>query len=162
MNDYLDSVLTAQAGASAGFATALREIKAGRKQSHWIWYVWPVLKGVRPNTSRPEFDVPNLEYAQAWLSHPTLGPRLQEITSAAVTHLEAGAKPERLFGSSIDVFKFHNCLTLFRVAATQATPPNTEAASLFDRGLQALGHDAAEPTIALLSKAADRATHRAD
>ena len=153
VSSLLHVVLAAQADHRSGYSTALREIKAGQKRSHWIWYVWPCLKGVR-KTSRPQFELLSLDYADAWLRHEILGPRLLEITSEAVIHLEAGAKPERLFGSDIDAFKFHNCMQLFLAAAAQAVPENPQAATLFQRSLQALGRDEAKPTLDLLSKAA--------
>ena len=153
VSSFIQAVLKAQAHNRIGFSTALREIKAGQKRSHWIWYVWPCLKGVR-KTSQPQFELLSLEYASAWLRHETLGPRLLEITLEAVIHLEAGVKPERLFGSDVDAFKFHNCVQLFLAAATQAVPENTEAKALFHRSLQALGRDQAKPTLELLSKAA--------
>ena len=150
---FLDAVLAAQAADRGGYATALSEIQAGQKRSHWIWYVWPVLQGVR-STSQPQFEIPSLEYANAWLHHPTLGPRLFEITSAAVTHLEAGVDAQRLFGSDVDAFKFHNCMTLFQMAASQTEPPNCEAQLFFQRVEQMLAPEPAEPTLELLSTAA--------
>ena len=154
---FLEVVLAAQADGRAGYATALREIQAGRKSSHWIWYVWPVLKGVR-STSKPQFEIPSLEYADAWLRHPTLGPRLCEITSAAASQLEGGVKAEQLFGSRVDAFKFHNCMTLFQVAAAAQSEQNTEAQVLFDRAMQALNEEPAQATIELLSRPATTTT----
>jgi uncharacterized protein (DUF1810 family) len=155
-DELLKAALAAQEGREAGYKTALREINTGRKTSHWIWYVWPVLHGVR-TTSKPQFELPSIECACAWLRHATLGPRLVEITSAAVSHLEAGVPPKQLFGSAVDAFKFHNCVTLFQVAATQAQPQNVEAQLLFNRALLALGQEAAEPTLECLTRNATEA-----
>jgi uncharacterized protein (DUF1810 family) len=141
-DELLKAALAAQEGREAGYKTALREINTGRKTSHWIWYVWPVLHGVR-TTSKPQFELPSIECACAWLRHATLGPRLVEITSAAVSHLEAGVPP--------------NCVTLFQVAATQAQPQNVEAQLLFNRALLALGQEAAEPTLECLTRNATEA-----
>jgi uncharacterized protein (DUF1810 family) len=157
-DSFLGAIVAAQADDRVGYAHALQEIQAGRKHKHWIWYVFPVLKGVR-KTSRPQYEIQSLECAQAWLRHQLLGPRLVEITTAAVTQLEAGADASQLFGSSVDAVKFHNCMTLFAVAAA---PQSSEAVALFQRGLQALGQQPAQLTIEILSKAAAACQRRAD
>ena len=96
-------------GTSCGYATALRDIRAGHKQTCWMWWIWPTLAGVR-KTSKPELYVPDAE-AQAvleWLRHPKLGPRFVEITHEAVSHLNAGVSPLELFGrQQVDVEKIH-------------------------------------------------------
>ena len=80
------------------YATALSEIRAGRKESHWIWYVWPSLAAVRPNVQLPQYLLPDLAAAQLYLEQADLRLRLLEISAAATAHLQAGVRPEHLFG----------------------------------------------------------------
>ena len=154
IDGFLKMVLDAQADPKVGHTQAVHEIAAGAKRSHWIWYEFPILRGVR-STSRPQFEIPSLEHAVAWLHHPILGPRLLELTSRAVTHLEAGVTPTQLFGGGmagdVDASKFHESATLFLVAASQP-PRHEEAASMFARALQALRKEPSETTLGLLSK----------
>lgn len=118
------SVLAQDSGCMHGmlacYSKALAEIKAGRKDSHWIWYIWPAHTGVRPSSSQPQFSLTHASQALEWLHHPILGPRYLEVTSAAVEHLEKGVAAGVLFGSGVDVTKFHECVTMFAVAAETA------------------------------------------
>eukprot|EP00040_Diaphanoeca_grandis_P037441 m.243773 g.243773 ORF g.243773 m.243773 type:complete len:182 (-) comp33819_c4_seq1:220-765(-) len=98
------------------YADALAEIRAGRKTSHWIWWVWPSMVGVR-TTQQPLLLLPNLSCAIQYLRDPVLSQRLIEITEVARVHLERGIKPKTLFGSAIDAEKFYETTTLFAVAA---------------------------------------------
>eukprot|EP00401_Gymnodinium_catenatum_P017669 CAMPEP_0117503580 /NCGR_PEP_ID=MMETSP0784-20121206/24404_1 /TAXON_ID=39447 /ORGANISM="" /LENGTH=265 /DNA_ID=CAMNT_0005298903 /DNA_START=52 /DNA_END=846 /DNA_ORIENTATION=- len=102
------------------YAKALKEIRAGRKTSHWIWYVWPCLKDLRPGTSKPHFLLPDMQAADAYLRDDVLADRLEEITTVALEHLRAGVKPRVLFGSSTDASKFAETMTIFAVAAFEA------------------------------------------
>ncbi|KAK3266632.1 hypothetical protein CYMTET_24755 [Cymbomonas tetramitiformis] len=103
----------------SGYKTPLREITEGHKSSHWIWWIWPTLKQLRPGTMRPEFLLPDFETVLNYLQHPTLSTRLCEITAASVHHLEGGTNATKLFGSATDVEKFQECLTCFIVAAKE-------------------------------------------
>ena len=138
---FLDGILAAQEAQRSGYSTALREVTAGRKRSHWIWYVWPSHEVVR-KTSRREYLLPHASAAAAWLKHPVLGPRFMQITGAACKHLERGVAARELFGSSVDVDKFHECVTTFAVAAEQHRPVLVEAAALCHRALTLLGRPA--------------------
>jgi uncharacterized protein (DUF1810 family) len=93
---------------------------AGQKRSHWIWYVWPSLRGVR-TTKRPDLLLPSLAAAREYLRNATLCTRLVAITQAATQHLNAGVAPARLFGSMahLDKFKFWETCTLFAIASAQ-------------------------------------------
>ena len=113
----LDEVLVAQAQKRDGYAQALREIKAGRKSSHWIWYIWPCLQELRPRTSRPQYLLPNLEAARRYLGDETLRMRLLEITRVATAHLAKGADAKKLFGGGGDWEKFWETNTFFALAA---------------------------------------------
>jgi uncharacterized protein (DUF1810 family) len=100
----------AQAGA---YARALAELRAGAKQSHWIWYVFPQIAGLGSSATSARFAIGSLEEAEAYLAHPLLGPRLIECVDA-VNALE-GRSARQVFGP--DDVKFRSCLTLFHRAA---------------------------------------------
>ena len=131
---FLAAIIKAQDSSHASFAAALREINAGRRSSHWIWYVWPSHKEVR-RTSRPEYALPHSSFAVAWLRHPVLGHRLLEITSSACKHLESGLAARTLFGSAVDVDKFAECMAVFLVAAEHQQPPLEESAAICRKAL---------------------------
>mmetsp|Transcript_64539 Transcript_64539/g.134596 ORF Transcript_64539/g.134596 Transcript_64539/m.134596 type:complete len:481 (-) Transcript_64539:396-1838(-) len=143
----LAAIVAAQdGGAGPSFRQALKEIRAGRKTSHWIWWVWPTLGVLRPKTSRPSYLLPDFRAACGLLEHPTLAARLCTITSAAAEHLNAGRTPRVLFGSKTDVEKFEESVTLFFCAAcalspdskTPNAPPPQELCKVFARALSAL------------------------
>ena len=138
---YLGRCLAAQDNAHTGYNAALREISAGRKSSHWIWYIWPSHHLVR-TTSRPQYSLPHTMAAEAWLLHPTLGARFVAITNAACEQLERGAAAQTVFGSEVDVEKFHECCTTFAIAAEQSAnrdaPPLAESGAACRRALALL------------------------
>ena len=148
LSHRLQTILEAQ-NRPGGYRTALREIRAGRKSTHWIWYIWPALKQLRPKTSRPHFLLPDFDAARAYVRHPTLCGRFHEITTAAVTHLQQGVNPRVLFGSVTDCSKFQECMTVFAVAAA------AELHMAMDKCLQGSGDTAdqvqAPPSMTLMS-----------
>ena len=110
---------TAQDEPGSGFATALRELRAGRKTSHWIWYVFPQLEGLGRSTRARYFGLADFDEAVAYLSDPVLGAGLAEAV-AAVHAQVVGTRPvpiETLMGSEIDAVKLVSCVTLFRRVA---------------------------------------------
>ena len=97
--DKLDRFRQAQDAPHTGYAVALRELQAGRKTGHWIWYVFPQLAGLGRSSTAVYYGLAGVEEAAAYLRDRVLGERL--ITAAAVvrTHLsDAGARPIRLAG----------------------------------------------------------------
>lgn len=106
MTDSLNRFVEAQ---DASYETALREIQNGRKQSHWMWFIFPQLRGLGHSATSVHFGIRDRAEAQDYLNHPVLGPRLQEITKAV---LDSGQSVLSLFGS-IDALKFSSCMTLF-------------------------------------------------
>jgi len=94
------------------YTRALKEIRQGRKTSHWIWYIWPCLQHLRPGTSRPEFLLPDLDAARAYLKEGVLRERLLEITTVAIDQIEEDkVAPRTLFGGGIDILdKIFKCL----------------------------------------------------
>jgi uncharacterized protein (DUF1810 family) len=95
---------------------ALAELRAGRKRSHWMWFVFPQIAGLGSSPMAVRYALASLDEARAYLAHPHLGPRLREATEAAL----AGAKGSAydLFGSPDDM-KFRSSLTLFALAAPE-------------------------------------------
>jgi len=92
------------------YATALAEIKSGKKVSHWMWYIFPQLEGLGYSSMSQEYGISGLEEAQAYLDHPILGERLICI-SEAVLQIK-GKSALDIFGS-IDAMKLKSCATLF-------------------------------------------------
>ncbi|RYZ44632.1 MAG: DUF1810 family protein, partial [Sphingobacteriales bacterium] len=65
---------------------ALAELRAGKKQSHWIWYVFPQLKGLGMSSTSERYGLSNLAEARAYVADPVLGPRLREATQAILAN----------------------------------------------------------------------------
>ena len=99
--------VTAQA---TDYPRALAELREGRKQTHWIWYVLPQLRGLGSSTMANRYGIGSAQEAQAYLAHPVLGPRLRE-TVTALTALD-GLSAVQVLGP-IDAAKLRSCLTLF-------------------------------------------------
>ncbi len=98
---------------------ALAELRAGRKRSHWMWFVFPQIAGLGFSPMAREFAISSLAEARAYLEHPLLGPRLRMCTQA-VNGLE-GRTAEEIFGYP-DHMKFRSSMTLF----ARATEDNRE------------------------------------
>ena len=96
------------------YDTALAEIRAGKKASHWMWYIFPQLKGLGRSSTSGYYGLSGIKEAQAYLSDPILKARLIEITDAVIAHKDKSA--EEIFGG-IDAKKLRSCMTLFSIAA---------------------------------------------
>ena len=110
MNPPLNRFLDAQ---DDTYDTALEEIRNGRKDSHWMWFVFPQLAGLGQSSISKRYAIADLREAAEYLAHPVLGARLRECTAAVVD------RPESLtdiFGSP-DNLKFRSCMTLFATAS---------------------------------------------
>ncbi|MCC7349263.1 MAG: DUF1810 domain-containing protein [Phycisphaerales bacterium] len=103
----LDRFVRAQEPA---YAQALAEIKAGRKRSHWMWFIFPQVAGLGFSSTSRHFAIQNLAEVRAYLRHPLLGPRLIECVEAALS--VDGRSAYDIFGSSDDL-KLRSCATLF-------------------------------------------------
>ena len=123
----LERFVTAQAGS---YADALAELRAGRKRSHWMWFVFPQLAGLGRSDTARFFGIRSVEEARAYLAHPLLGPRLRECCTALLTH--SGLSAEAILGN-IDALKLRSSMTLFEAVGDD---PATLAAVLdaFYRG----------------------------
>lgn len=95
------------------YATALAEIRAGAKRSHWMWFIFPQLAALGQSATAKHYGIASVEEARAYLEHPVLGSRLCEF----VTALQAlpPVKAEQVFGP-IDALKLRSSLTLFDAA----------------------------------------------
>lgn len=94
----------------ASYATALAELRAGRKRTHWIWFVFPQLKGLGSSANADYYGLSGLAEARAYLAHPLLGQRLREATAVMLAHQASGAAS--VLGE-LDALKFRSCMTLF-------------------------------------------------
>jgi uncharacterized protein (DUF1810 family) len=93
---------------------ALAEIRRGRKTSHWMWYVFPQLRGLGQSAMSQRYAIGSLEEARAYLDHPVLGRRLIECAEAALAVPDRSA--HEIFGSPDDL-KLRSCATLFAAAS---------------------------------------------
>ena len=95
------------------YAQALKEIRAGRKRSHWMWYIFPQIQGLGFSSTAQYYAIRDLDEAKDYLDHPVLGARLKEISSALL-ELE-GLSASAIFGYPDDL-KLRSSMTLFRLA----------------------------------------------
>jgi uncharacterized protein (DUF1810 family) len=107
----LERFIAAQEGVYEG---AMRELRAGRKTGHWIWFVFPQLAGLGRSEMSRLYGIGSLAEARAYLDHPVLGARLRECAGAVLA--TSGRTAEEIFGS-LDAKKVRSSMTLFRRAA---------------------------------------------
>ena len=131
----LQRFLDAQAGIGfTPYETALAEMRAGHKQSHWVWYVFPQIH-LGTSALSGYFAIKSLQEAGVFLGHDVLRNRYLEITNTVVSHLANGINPTLLMGGTIDVAKLASSLTLFERAA-----PKFHQAALHQASSEALRH----------------------
>lgn len=92
------------------FPIALKEIRQGHKKTHWMWFIFPQICGLGMSAPAQRYGIKSAAEAQEYITHPVLGPRLIEITTAVLEHKSKTA--ESIFGYP-DVLKFQSCMTLF-------------------------------------------------
>ncbi|WP_461791006.1 DUF1810 domain-containing protein [Pedobacter sp.] len=139
----LDRFLQAQ---NQHYALALEEISKGRKTSHWMWYIFPQIKGLGSSDMAVYYAIDDLQEASNYLSHPVLGPNLIKI-STVLFELNKGSA-HQIFGSPDDL-KLHSSMTLF--AKAKGTDP------IFSRVLEKYFHgNPDERTLQLLEAAYDK------
>jgi len=131
--------------AGGTYERALAELRAGRKTSHWMWFVFPQLAGLGRSEMARRYAIGSLEEARAYLDHPLLGPRLRACCAALLTGAEAaGERDPRAILGEIDALKLRSSLTLFARAAPEET--------LFARALERFYGGEQDPaTVALLA-----------
>lgn len=106
-NYYLERFLDAQKDC---YECALSEIKNGRKESHWMWFIFPQLKILGHSGMAKFYGISSLDEAIAYIEHPVLGARLREISNALLSLEET--EPRRVMGHP-DHLKLRSCMTLF-------------------------------------------------
>jgi uncharacterized protein (DUF1810 family) len=94
--------------------TVLEELRAGRKRTHWMWFVFPQLRGLGHSATAQFYGLASLEEARAYLAHPLLGPRLELCTETVLA--SGGRSLHAIFGSPDDM-KFRSSMTLFALAS---------------------------------------------
>jgi uncharacterized protein (DUF1810 family) len=99
------------------YARVCTELAAGRKRTHWMWFIFPQLAGLGVSSMARRYAIASLAEARAYLEHPHLGARL--IECAQLVNAASAARIEDIFGYPDDL-KFHSCMTLFAHAAPEA------------------------------------------
>lgn len=112
--EELDKFVRAQ---QRDYASALSEIRSGRKRSHWMWYIFPQIQGLGMSSTAQFYGIKDLEQAKDFLAHPTLGQNLIEISSALLALDENN--PTAVMGYPDDL-KLRSCMTLFELADPSA------------------------------------------
>ena len=111
----LSRFVTAQADV---YDTALAELRAGAKRSHWMWFIFPQIAGLGQSAMARRYAIASADEARAYLAHPLLGPRLIEATAAVVA---AKSRAEAILGG-IDSIKLRSSMTLFAAVAADPAP----------------------------------------
>ena len=118
----LERFVDAQQGV---YEQALAELRAGRKRSHWMWFVFPQLAGLGRSPTAQFYAIESLDEARRYLRHPVLGARLREASGVVSA---TAAPPAAVFGG-IDAMKLHSSMTLF----LRAEPDETVFADVLER-----------------------------
>jgi uncharacterized protein (DUF1810 family) len=124
----LDRFIEAQA---AIYDRALAELRRGRKQSHWMWFVFPQLAGLGRSETARFYAIASADEARAYLAHPLLGPRLVECTKAVLGNRASSA--EEIFGP-VDAIKLRSSMTLFEAVADDPAPFAAVLDACFEAG----------------------------
>jgi uncharacterized protein (DUF1810 family) len=135
----LDRFITAQ---ERQYPEALNEIRNGRKETHWVWFVFPQLEGLGFSPMSRKYAIKNKDEALAYLHHIVLGPRLVAITQAL---LEVKGKSAYEIMGSPDDMKLKSCMTLFALISKEGNAFQRVLDNYFEGE-----HD--ERTIVLLNK----------
>jgi uncharacterized protein (DUF1810 family) len=108
------------------YRNVVDELRGGRKRSHWMWFVFPQLRGLGASPTAVRYGISSLEEAGAYLRHGLLGPRLRECTE--LVNQVQGRSVGQIFGSPDDL-KLHSSMTLF----ARATEDNEDFVALLDK-----------------------------
>jgi uncharacterized protein (DUF1810 family) len=126
----LERFVEAQAGV---YAQACAELRAGRKRSHWMWFVFPQIRGLGSSETAVRYAISGREEARAYLEHPVLGPRLRECAGIVVG--VEGKSVEEIFGYPDDL-KFHSSMTLFDRAVALSGEVGSASERVFHEALK--------------------------
>ena len=108
------------------YESALRELRDGRKRSHWMWFIFPQIAGLGQSPTSRRYAISSLDEARAYVEHPVLGPRLEECARALLQR--TGGSARDIFGG-IDAMKLRSSMTLFH----RADPDNALYSEVLDR-----------------------------
>ncbi|HEX5483745.1 MAG TPA: DUF1810 domain-containing protein [Terriglobia bacterium] len=111
------------------FADVCAELRAGRKSSHWAWFIFPQILGLGASSDSRYYAISGLDEAKAYLQHPILGPRLIECCRLVMLVHD---RPIREILGEIDSMKFRSCLTLFAHATPENQPFTAALAKYFE------------------------------
>jgi uncharacterized protein (DUF1810 family) len=143
MSADLDRFIQAQ---EDSYAAALTELEQGSKQTHWMWFIFPQLKGLGRSSTAQFYALADRAEARAFLEHPILGERMRTCTRAILCHARTRTAHEIL--GSPDDLKFRSCMTLFSAVAPDE--------AIWRNALDAFFGGKADPlTLELLGKSAD-------
>ena len=144
---------------TGAFDTALAELRRGRKEGHWIWFVFPQLRGLGSSWAATRYGLDGVAEAEAYVNHAVLRPRLLEAAEVVRAQLRGGARVDDLMGSEIDTLKLVSSMTLFEhVARTAASGPVPDLRALADAATdilataEAQGHPRCRFTLRQLSR----------
>ena len=142
----LQRFVEAQAGAIEG---VYAELRAGQKRRHWMWFVFPQIRGLGSSEMAMRYAISGPDEARAYLDHPVLGPRLQECAGIVVDL--KGRTIEAIFGYPDDL-KFHSSMTLFDRAAALFGEAEDPSEGVFHKALKKyFGGKTDEATLARLA-----------
>ena len=125
MNHDLSRFVNAQA---TSYETALAELRAGRKRSHWMWWIFPQIAGLGRSDIARHYAIVSADEASAYLAHPLLGPRLLACAKAVAA---APGDADDIMGS-VDALKLRSSITLFAAVADDPSPYRTVLERFFD------------------------------
>ena len=111
----LSRFLHAQA---ADYEQALKELRSGKKKSHWMWYIFPQFQGLGSSSTSRRYSIKSLAETRAYLAHPILGTRLAESVEAVLHHK---GKPVSEIFDYPDDLKLHSCATLFAAVSLEGS-----------------------------------------
>lgn len=135
----LKRFIDAQSGC---YEQAMTELRAGKKRSHWMWFVFPQIAGLGKSTTSEFYSISTIDEARAYLNHPVLGDRL--VSCVQQVNAIEGQSVHDIFGSPDDL-KFRSCVSLFSSVA--------EKDSVFAKAIAKYCPDGADPqTLDLISK----------
>jgi uncharacterized protein (DUF1810 family) len=97
------------------YESVLRELRSGQKHGHWMWYIFPQIRGLGWSAMSQKYAISGKEEAKAYLEHTTLGPRLRECTQLVI---DVGSRSAEEIFTNPDGLKFRSCMTLFAEAST--------------------------------------------
>jgi len=130
VSDALERFIRAQDSPQSGIASALDELRGDGKRGHWIWYVFPQLRGLGKYWNSEFYGVDGVKEAVPYLAHPVLRDRLRQVTGIVAKRLGDGVSLRQLLGGDTDARKLVSSLTLFRGVAESTILPDRDAVEL--------------------------------